>query len=276
LPDRSEPRDTRPSIILGCLFAAWFWSFMLGTALSLVLPFIEAEFGVGHSEAGLLVTVQMGGMAVMSIPAGLAVRRAGARAVLLVYLISASALCLVMAGASSYALFIIVLAAIGLTRGLYQPAALNIIPAVFPPERIGRAIGVHDAAPPLASVVGVMLLAVFVLGQLDWRMAYFFLGPAGLLILLFVFRLVATREPERNTAGTAPTCRYSLLQDRELLLLLIPHSFMAICAVGVLSMLPVFLVNEHGMTGQQAGFVYAGISTGGIIGPLLGGWLSDR
>jgi MFS family permease len=41
-------------------------------------------------------------------------------------------------------------------------------------------------------------------------------------------------------------------------------------------MLPVFLVNEHGMTGQQAGFVYAGVSIGGIIGPLLGGWLSDR
>jgi len=273
--DPTSSQHPMAMTILGCLWLVWFWTALLRVALPVVLPYVEAELGISHAASGLLMTAQLGAIAAVSVPAGFAVRRFGARAVLVACVGCACALSLAVAAAQTYGSLVAVFAGMGVALGLYFPVGVAVLSSVFPPGRFGRVMGLHDIAPPAASVIGPAILSAVVLGRLEWRMAFETMMPIGVVLAIALWWVIPGRPsgpPPRPADGL-----HSLRGKRRgLLLLLAPHALNAACGVGALSMLPIFLVSTYGLTGQQAAAVLAGVSLGGVLGPPVGGWLSDR
>jgi len=268
-------RHPRALAVLVCIWLVWFWIALLRVALPVVLPYVEEELGISHAASGFLITVQLLFLAALSIPAGLAVRRFGVRVILIACVLSSCALTLAVAAAHTYISLIVVFAGMGAAVGRYFPAGLALLSAVFPARQFGRVMGIHDVAPPLASVVGVALLSAFVLGTFDWRVSYMAFLPLGVVLAVALWWVVP-REDRPAASPARDWIRQIRGKRRDVLILLAPHTLNAFSTGGGISMLPIFLVNVHGLSGQQAAAVLAAVSVGGILGPLVGGWLSDK
>jgi MFS family permease len=78
--------------------------------------------------------------------------------------------------------------------------AYSLISDYFPPQQRARALAVYSFGIPIGSAVGIVLGGILT-SLFDWRVAFFVVGLAGILIAP-VFR-ATVREPERGRFGEA-------------------------------------------------------------------------
>jgi EmrB/QacA subfamily drug resistance transporter len=89
----------------------------------------------------------------------------------------------------------------GLGAALMLPAALSILTTTFtePADR-HKALGVWGGVGGLASAAGVLLGGLLTEGP-GWRWVFFVNPPAAALVLVAIFRLIASDGPRRETRG---------------------------------------------------------------------------
>jgi MFS family permease len=115
----------------------------------------------------------------------------------------------------------------------------------------------------------------------DWQLVFLIVGVAGLPVMLLLFLV---REPHRIGVreGAAPVPVAALMNFlREhwvaVACLFGATTLMMAASSGLLAWGPTILIRELGQTRADAGFEMGiALLTGGAIGPLLMGWLSDR
>jgi predicted MFS family arabinose efflux permease len=136
---------------------------------------------------------------------------------------------------------------------------------------------------PIGSALGIVaggLLASLI----DWRVAFFAVGLAGLLFAP-VFRAIV-REPERGHYDPAGAKVEPAALGHVMRTLIGKKSFWLLCCgaacssmmgYGLFFWLPSFLIRSYGITLIEASLFYGAILlVGGIAGIWLGGALADR
>jgi MFS family permease len=148
---------------------------------------------------------------------------------------------------------------------------------------------------PIGAALGIVL-GGFITSLMSWRMAFFIVGLAGLLLTPVLKFTV--REPERGAldpppmdadraAGTpacAPACAPSLLEVIALLArrpsfwgLSLGAACASMMGYGLFFWAPSFLVRSFHLSLLHASLAYGGlVLTGGLVGIWLGGVLADR
>ena len=191
---------------------------------------------------------------------------------------------------------------VGVGEATLNPCALSMIKDYFPPERIGRAIGLYTAGVSsgsgLAFIIGAAVYPGLViagpqslplLGVLQpWQQMFVYVGLPGLIITLL---MLTVREPARrlnpalsDIANRPASFRDTLLfvgrRWRAYAVLYVSLSAMAIMAYGISLWIPEFLKRSYALTDVSvAPFLRArGLIaiTVGLLGVLLGGYLCDR
>ncbi|MEU3011466.1 MFS transporter [Nocardia asteroides] len=89
----------------------------------------------------------------------------------------------------------------GMTAAFMVPAAMGLVLAATPRERIGAAIGVWTAAGGFAAVVGPAIGGALV-ESLGWRAVFLVNVPVAIALIVPGLRLPATEEPRRG--GSLP------------------------------------------------------------------------
>jgi MFS family permease len=181
---------------------------------------------------------------------------------------------------------------VGLGEAALVPAAMSLITAYFPPDRLYRAVSVFSSGASLgratAFLGGGALLSLFTVwggvtfpfaGHVaPWQALLLCAAGCGVLIALLALTI---REPPRLRVEAPPTLRATLDhfwgKRGQYLALFITFS-MAMWSTLVLAAWAVsFFVREHGMKPGQASAYLGACSL--IIGPsgaLFGGWLADQ
>ena len=164
----------------------------------------------------------------------------------------------------------------------------SIIADYFPPEQRGRGLAIYSLGVPLGTMVGAFSGGM-IAAHYGWRIAFFSLGIAGLILAPLIPLVV--REPLRGrmdpptgpgsaTAGAPPSLGGAIglfVRRPSLILTALSAGLTALVLYGIANWFPAFLMRERGMQLSQLATYYsvvAGLSTG--IGTWLGGEVVDR
>lgn len=189
---------------------------------------------------------------------------------------------------------------VGAGEGALNPPGLSLLKDYFPPDRIGRALGLYSAGisagAGIAYILGGTLYPMLkaagtrsypLVGTLEpWQQMFFVVGLPGILVVLL---LTTIREPvRRETLGRSrPIAPASLLQTlqfvgtrwRAFVVLFLAMSVLSILAYGVGFWIPESLRRSYQLNDVDYGHwvKMRGVVTiaFGFIGVIAGGWLSD-
>jgi NNP family nitrate/nitrite transporter-like MFS transporter len=195
------------------------------------------------------------------------------RGVIVLSSLSVGLILLVIAASSSLWAIRGSLVLLGLAAGLYLPSGIATLTDFVGRKHWGKAIAIHELAPNLSFVVAP-LFAEVVLIWFPWRGALVLLGIAVILITL----LFASRSRVGDFAGEAPSFRSlrALAREPSFWLMVLLFSLGISSTLGIYTMLPLYLVNEHGFERDFANTLVAFSRLVSMAMALVGGWVTDR
>ena len=202
--------------------------------------------------------------------------------------------------AQSYPALFLARVGVGAGEAALNPSALSMLKDYFPPDRIGRAVGLYTAGVSSGSGIafifgGALYPKLKEAGPVDlpfigvhepWQLMFIYVGLPGLLIALL---MLTVREPARReflvtgrrqeASPVNKTVAYLLKRWRAFLVLFLALSGLAIMAYGIGFWIPEFLRRTYDLTPEQLGYwiQWRGVVTivFGLAGVLIGGWASD-
>ena len=268
--DLSPRFDIRPTILFLIVFYLTVLARVIFSPLVLTL---ESELGISHADSGSLFLIMSLGYSPMLLLSGFVSARIYHRGAIVISILLVGGAMLFVSLGSNLRLLRVGVFLVGVASGLYTASGLTALVRIVPERHTGKAIGLHEVAPNLATITAP-LIALILLRRLSWRGITIVISGACVLVgLLFLAFEKGSRFP-----GEPPRLRVVkvFFRDRSFW---VTSSFFVLAgcaALGVYSMLPTYLVSERGMSEVFSGTL---ISLSRFVGlPLVftAGWLVDR
>jgi predicted MFS family arabinose efflux permease len=270
----NQPRPFRayvgPLLLLTSIF---FLNFIGRIIQAPLMPAIEQELGISHSAAGsLFLTISLGYF-VSLMGSGFVAARLKHRGTIVLSSVAVGLALLVTAASSSLWSVRGGLLLLGLAAGLYLPCGIATLTGFVGRRHWGKAVAVHELAPNLSFVLAP-LFAEAVLIWFSWRSALVALGIAAILLSLVFARWSRVGD----FAGEAPGfgSLKALAAEPSFWLMVFLFSLGIGSTFGIYTMLPLFLVSEHGLDRDFANTIVASSRLIGVFMALVGGWVTDR
>jgi MFS family permease len=185
---------------------------------------------------------------------------------------------------------------VGIGETVLSPSAFSLIADYFPPDRLGKALGLYNLAIYSGSGVALLLgsgVVKFVMhappvsfpgiGEIrPWQFALVLVGTPGALLAAILFTV---REPrQRRTGGQARLDRSRqslasyLISRRQVY---VPHfaafSILGLLGTGIATWVPEFFLRKYGWSTDKTAMLFGSIlAVCGGPAVLLGGWYADR
>lgn len=259
-----------PILFLASLF---FLNFVARIIPAPLMPAIESDLGIGHTQAGSMFLIISFGYFVAILGSGFVSARISHRKTIALSAISLGLALVATAFSTNLWAIRLGLLLIGLASGLYLPSGLSTVTSLVPPRDWGKAISIHELAPNV-SFVAAPLLAELLLLALPWRGVFLLIGLFS-LVMGFAFLRFGRGG---DFPGQAPSFAALgiLVRDPSFWIMLILFCLGISVALGIYTMLPLYLVSEHGI-GRSLANTYVSLSRVSCI-PMafVSGWANDR
>lgn len=272
--NRSLPTPITTIILIT---TAHFFHHQLTALVVPLLPFMRDGLELTYAQAGTLVSAFALSYGFGQLPAGWLADRIGPRYLLLAG-ISGVALAGALVGLTgTYGALIVFLIAMGVLGGGYHPAATPAISSAVPPEQRGRAMGIHLVGGSASHLVAP-LLGVALATALGWRGAFltisipvFVFGTA-----LFLFFRHADPAPRGSARASLASASNDTNPEVPVGLFVAITSVAGAFVASAIAFVPLYLVDEVGMTQGGAGVALALFFSAGLWAAPLGGVVADR
>ncbi|MGD8162105.1 MFS transporter [Pantoea sp. FN0307] len=311
----TQSRQTRYRfIVLALIFIVYAVNYADRTNIGAVLPFIIEEFHINNFEAGAIASMFFLGYAISQIPAGFFMAKKGIRGVVALSIFGFSFFTWLMGTASSVLALKWIRLGLGLSEGPCPVGLASTINNWFPAKEKATATGVFIAATMFAPII-VPPLAVWIALDYGWRWVFFSFAIPGMFVAVAWYLLVKTRPEESrfvsqgeldiihadnqqgNQARTnlvmhpkfalldrlirvkklEPISRAKdLFKSKNIIGDFLAYFMMVSVLYGLLTWIPLYLVQEKGFTFLNMGFVATMPCLGGLIGAIGGGYISDK
>jgi ACS family glucarate transporter-like MFS transporter len=245
------------------------------------MPFIRDEFSLNYTQAGWLNSAFLLAYGVSQLPGGWLSDRISPR-ILVTLGISGVSLAGLMAGLSpNYMLLATSLIMLGLLGGGYHPSSAPLISASIEPGKRGRALGLHQIGGT-ASYFLAPLIAVGIASSLGWRSSFILISIPiiilGIVLYVVLGRWGFTRQSVSNRKSIV---RKDIPEEtpghkRRLISFITLSVVGKDLLVGVISFIPLYIVDHFGIDDVKAGGLLFIVYLGGLWAGPLGGYLSDR
>jgi MFS transporter, ACS family, D-galactonate transporter len=265
--------------IVWLLFIASLINYLDRSSLSMALPMISKDLGLGPESKGLLLSAFFWLYALMQIPVGWAADRVNLRWLY----VGAFVLWSVGQGLTGFAASLTVLILfrmlLGLGESIYLPGGTKIVSLLFSLKERGLPCGLFDFGTRMGLVLGGLVIP-WLLVRLGWRTTFRVIGFTALLWV--IPWLWATKGKLDQQPRPVTTTRN---RKQQLLWLLSNRNLIGIC-LGFfcfdyywylfVTWLPDYLVTVRHLTILRAGFFSAlPYFVFGASEPI-GGWIADR
>jgi len=269
---RALRRNGRGKILAAVAFP---WALLLGSrmALPVLLPYIQAEFGLGLATVGLLVTLLWLGGAVGQLPGGiLADKYSGGLIMTVSSGLVVVALTFVLFAPNGAVLFVAV-PIWGLATSLYPIARITVLSETYP-DRLGSALGISMASGDLGQTLGPPAAGA-VAALLVWQAGLGVVIPLLIGGGVGIWFLVPRRA--RSDGGTDTL---SMETARDVVTELRRPTMLFVSGILILffffwqaftSFFPTYLIAEKGVSGTTAGLLFGlFFAVGAVVKPLAG------
>lgn len=258
------------------LFASFYAFVTFAFALQLVPPLMRPiihEFNVSHAQAGLLMSMAVIPGIFLAIPAGMIVDRYGIRLTgsLSTPLIALG--CFITAIADSLNMALVGRLILGVGGAFIATAMPAIIPQWFPPEELGKAMGIYGINMPLASVIAFPSASMLMLTH-GWRYP-FCIGTAMAILNIIIFTILAKEGPlKREHDGGLSG--HQALKSVETWKVGVVWLLFSAAALSFTTWSPKVFEDFKGMSPIYASFLASILMLAAMPCVPLFGWISDR
>jgi sugar phosphate permease len=282
------------SYVLVVLVIVYTFNFIDRQIVGILAVPIKAELRLSDSQLGL-----MGGLAFalfytfLGIPIARLADRVSRTGIMTAALALWSLMTAMCGFTHSFAQLFMARVGVGVGEAGGVAPAYSLICDYFPTKERARALSVYSFGIPIGSAVGIVL-GGFITSLMSWRMAFFIVGLAGLLITPLL--KLTVREPARGALDHAAGHDYdhdrltnvasapSLLQVIAVLArkpsfwgLSLGGASASMMGYGLFFWAPSFLVRSFHLSLLQASLGYGTlVLVGGLFGIWFGGVLADR
>jgi len=266
-----ELRSQLPVLLFLALI--FFVNFTARIIFAPLMPTIEADLGLTHSDAGLLFLLISFGYFIGMLGSGFLSAAVTHKKTISLSAVTVGLTLLPISFSSNKWILLVGLFVLGLSAGFYLPSGLATLTAIINPRQWGKAIAVHEMAPNLGFVAAPLLAEIF-LFWFSWRTILIVFGLTSLLMGLANERYGKCGE----FTGTAPRLGAirTLVKQRSFLIMLILFCAGIGSFFGIYTMLPLYLVTEHGMEREMANALVAISRIPGMAVVFAAGWATDR
>lgn len=253
------------AILAGTMATGTFPAYALGV----LGPAIIEEFDLTRLELGLATTIffLVGGS--LSLAAGNAVDRIGAKSVMLASFVILGVALFGIAVAPAYTVLMVFAAVAGLGLAVGNPVTNKLVAIHLPPGRRGITMGTKQAGVQFGAFLAGAALAPLA-AIVGWRSA---LAVSSIIpLVLAVGAAVVIAQDVRHAASRQP--RGPLPPGVRWLA---AYAFLMGSGVATLSAyLPLYLVERTEATAAEAGAAVAALGLVGVISRIGWGWASER
>jgi len=259
--------------VLFFLALIFFINFTARIIFSPLMPTIEADLSLSHSDAGLLFLLISFGYFVGMLGSGFLSAVVTHKKTISLSSLAVGLTLLPISFSSNKWILLIGLFVLGLSAGFYLPSGLATLTSIINPRQWGKAIAVHEMAPNLGFVAAPLLAEMFML-WFSWRIILLVLGVTSLLMGLANARFGKRGELRGQTPkfGAIRT----LVKKRSFLIMLLLFCTGIGGFLGIYTMLPLYLVTEQGMDREMANTLVAISRIPGLAVVFIAGWATDR
>lgn len=261
--------------------------------LSIANTTIAAEFGLSATQMGLLLSAFLWPYALANLPAGWLVDRFGPKKMFAWASGLWSAATIISAFVNSYSLLYAMRMLLGVSESPFFTSGLKVTGKWFAKNERGLPTSIINTGSQIANAIAPPLLTILML-TMTWRGMFIFIGVIGFIIMLIWLKVyrdptLAEKqwineadtpvEPEQEPVTTlteAPPAKWSGLFKHPSTWFMIIGNFGIMFTIWVyLTWLPSYLEKEQGFTLKETGWIASIPFVAGIIGVLLGGFISD-
>lgn len=260
-------------LVLFFLTAIFFINFTIRIIISPLLPTISLDMGLSHDQGGSFFLISASGYFIVLVCSGFVSSKLGHKKTIAFSAIAAG-IAFILTGLSQGLLGMrIGIFCVGMASALYLPSGMAILTSSIDQGNWGKAIGIHELAPNLSFLLAPLISEVLLL-LLPWRSLFFIIGGLSIIMGVSFFKFSRVKD----FFGESPTLTafLPLVGHRSFWIMVVLFSLGVIGTLGVYSMLPLFLVDIHGMTRAQANSLITMSRILTLLMPLFIGWVSDR
>lgn len=238
-----------------------------------LIPVVVPVLGMKMSQAGAYMSAFYIGYIITQIPASILADRFGSRIILSASLIIEGVSTFGMGYISAYDQGFILRLVTGIGAGAVFGAAMRALVEWFRPEERGTAFGTMLAAPS-----GGIVLASLIVSPLNtafgWEWAFKFSGLIAIVVGILVFLLIRT-SAQSKTADSMFGGFPLVFRNKDLLLTALAGFCLMWVELGTATW-TIAHIKNLGFTLSSASSIMLAYGVGGVIGPFLSGWISDR
>ena len=255
------------------LTGVFFLNFTSRIVLSPLIPAIETDLGIGHGDVGVFFLCITAGYFVSLVSSGFISSRITHRSTIILSSVALGLVMILLSLATSVSAITLGMFALGLATGFYLPSGVAAITDLVHPSRWGKAFAIHELAPNLGFLMAPLIAEALLL-LFPWRGVIASIGASALLAGVFFSRVCRAGA----FYGQRPDLRSALIlfRDPSFLLITILFSLGIGGTIGIYSMLPVYLVAEHGIQRVEANTLIAFSRLLTLFTVFLGGWATDH
>lgn len=270
--------------------------------LSIAMPALEKGLGIQKTQLGLFLTLHGLLYGVSKFANGFLGDRANAR-VMMVTGLAVSAVLNLLFGLNSTVIALgIIWTANGWFQGMGFPPCARLLTNWFSPKQLATKMSIWNMSHPVGG--GLILIGCGYLVGIDWRLC--FLIPAAVALVAAVFLWftlpdtppsVGLPELESNGdqaleiagPGEQPPAAKQLSNsdfrsfvfkqvfcNKYIWIVSLANFFVYIIRYAVLDWGPTLLTESKHIKIQHAGWMVGGFEFCGLLGAVIGGWLTDR
>lgn len=257
------------TLLLGCMAFAVLLAVTAIAMLGPLLVDMAAALGTTVPVAGQLVTTGASAWAVTALTVGPFSDTYGRKPVLLMGTCCLAAGSLGMGLAPSFAVATGFSVLVGIGGGMVPPTCIALIGDIFPEPRRPMSIAIITTQPGMSSVLGVPLAAV--LGDFaGWRVPFYVLAAALLIITLILFVLVPYDRPQATRLNLAGRLRQ--VAAFPVTWYMAGTNILARVTWGVvITFFPAFLILTYDLKTAAVALPVALVALGATAASLLGG-----
>ncbi|OFY68623.1 MAG: hypothetical protein A2Y71_03545 [Bacteroidetes bacterium RBG_13_42_15] len=173
--------------VFALLFLLYMFDYIDRMVITSMFPAIEKDWGISHTQSGMLVSAVYWAIVLLTFPVSLLVDRWSRTKTIGIMAIMWSIATALCALTGNYVQLFMARMLIGIGEAGYAPGGSAMISGLFPLNKRSRMMGLWNASIPVGTAIG-HLLGGLIAVKLGWKHAFGIVALPGLIIaILFLF-----------------------------------------------------------------------------------------
>jgi MFS family permease len=265
------------------LFLLYMFDYIDRSIVTSMFTSIEADWGISHTQSGLLMSAVYWAIVILTFPVSLLVDRWSRTKTIGIMAIMwslATALCAIT---GNFVQLFMARLLIGVGEAGYAPGGSAMISGLYPIEKRSKMMGLWNASIPLGTAIGV-LLGGFIATRLGWKHAFGLVALPGFLVaILFLF----VKDYKTVDLSFIDKTNHKIKMEKKDMVKeflskpSIIYTYFGIAAVvfvttSLITWLSTYFQVMRGLPQDKAGSMASSVMVLALVGAPLGGILTDR